>query len=422
MVDVDSAVGATKNRQSIVMIRNVPAMHTNDDIIGSLHHVTVYNMALQRGARKGIPRANCKDLGTMYAIGTRVELDRVNTVAYQANTNVPMELLRSLVVNLATIGRNCFPQVYSVVRDTEGNSGLLPVEPMNGDEEANPVPDVQIDGPSSGNDDIGERKECRRVGYTIDVSVNLGNASHYDVHDASQGYSVWTEENPGRGANWYFILPNVHGKRPDGVTYRGMAVKLGHGVAISWDGRVIRHCTSVSKPDGIHGRRVGDRKASQFENNLYGTFTAAKERIVQAGRALSAATYVPSEDDDGFDVEPRVKGKKKHRKQKRKRNSKRGHADLVESKATTQMVPQDPSCGKDLLMVGTEPPAFFEESPTLPGAFPMVAAMTPESNRTPVGGDAPLPAHDPVEVLLTTGWDDQHIGGQYKIPRKRKPC
>ena len=31
----------------------------------------------------------------------------------------------------------------------------------------------------------------RRVGYTIDMSINLGNSSHFDVHaDASQGFSV----------------------------------------------------------------------------------------------------------------------------------------------------------------------------------------------------------------------------------------
>ena len=94
-------------------------------------------------------------------------------------------------------------------------------------------------------------KEERRqwIGYTIDMSVNLGDTSHFDVHDASQGFRVWNEDVPGCGANWFFVLPNVHGLKPDGVTkFRGMAVKLGHGVAISWDGRVIRHCTSNPIP------------------------------------------------------------------------------------------------------------------------------------------------------------------------------
>ena len=96
---------------------------------------------------------------------------------------------------------------------------------------------------------------------------------------------------PGRGENWYFVLPNAHGLKPDGVTkFRGMAVKLGHGVAISWDGRVIRHCTSVSHPDGMECARADKVKDSHFCNHLYGTFTAAKERIVRAGRAKASAS------------------------------------------------------------------------------------------------------------------------------------
>ncbi len=101
--------------------------------------------------------------------------------------------------------------------------------------------------------------ECRRrVGYTVDMSVNLGNLSHFDVHDASQGFTVWAEEVPGCGENWFLVLPNVHGLKRDRVTkFRGMAVKLGHGVAISWDGRVIRHCTSMSHPDGMEYAMAG---------------------------------------------------------------------------------------------------------------------------------------------------------------------
>ena len=127
------------------------------------------------------------------------------------------------------------------------------------------------------------------------MSVNLGNSLHFDVHDASQGFSVWTENVPGCGANWFFVLPNVHGLKPDGATkFRGVAVKLGHGVAISWDGRVIRHCTSISHPDGMGSGRVGEVKDSHFRNHLYGAFTAAKERIVRAGRTKSAASYCTS--------------------------------------------------------------------------------------------------------------------------------
>ena len=92
-----------------------------------------------------------------------------------------------------------------------------------------------------------------RVGYSIDMSCNLGNSSHFNAHDASQGYSVWTEEHRGIARNWFFIMPNVHGRKLDGSSFAGVAIKLHHGTAISWDGRVVRHCTSITMPDGVDG-------------------------------------------------------------------------------------------------------------------------------------------------------------------------
>ena len=88
----------------------------------------------------------------------------------------------------------------------------------------------------------------------------------------------------GRGENWYFVVPNVEGKRPDGSKYRGLVI------TISWGGRVVRHCTSVSCPDGLDGGNVGVGKDSpSFANHLYGVFTCAKEKIVRDGHAGCAA-------------------------------------------------------------------------------------------------------------------------------------
>jgi hypothetical protein len=154
------------------------------------------------------------------------------------------------------------------------------------------------------------------------MSVNLGNAYHVDMHDASHGFSVWTEEVPGRGANWFFILPNVHGTKPDGCTmFRGIAIKLGHGVATSWDGPVLRHCTSVLHPDGMEGDRVCGTKDSRFHNH------PAKERIVQSGRMLSAAQYSApriSSGGDGSGTGPRSKKKKAKKKTRRQRGRRSG--------------------------------------------------------------------------------------------------
>ena len=126
--------------------------------------------------------------------------------------------------------------------------------------------------------------------------------------DASQGYAVWTEDCPGKGDNWDFVMPNIYGRildDPDGdwesvypPQFEGIVVPLSHGMAISWDGRSIRHCTSISKPDREF--KVSERVESDFANHLYGTFTAAKERIVQAGRSLSADKWTSSQ--EGNDV------------------------------------------------------------------------------------------------------------------------
>ena len=67
----------------------------------------------------------------MHAIGTHVLLDGVTTSTYKANEAVDEALLRDMVVSLAKIGRCAFPQVYAVIRDTEGNCGLHPVVPMD---------------------------------------------------------------------------------------------------------------------------------------------------------------------------------------------------------------------------------------------------------------------------------------------------
>ena len=271
MVDLPE-LGHQKNRQSVVMVRNVNFLSDDGggDFAGAMARITEHNQALQLARSSGQARQNVGDVGTMHAIGTRVHLDGVATGgAYKANEGVDEVLLRGIVVSLARIGRCAFPQVYTVIRDTtEGNSGLQPAVPMD-----------------------GGAGHC--VGYTVDMSVDLGNASHYKFNDGSQGFSVWGEDYPGRGTrNWYLVMPNIHGVPSLGhrwIPFSGLAIMITDGVSIrSWDGRKIRHCTSVSQPDGPSVEGVGN-KMKVTKNHLYGTFTSAKDRVVEAGRKVSAA-------------------------------------------------------------------------------------------------------------------------------------
>jgi hypothetical protein len=69
-----------------------------------------------------------------------------------------------------------------------------------------------------------------------DFKEPFGNSAHIDYMDGS----LRVEEEVGCSSNWYFILPNVQ------YEGRGVAVKLFHGCAISWDGLIIKHCTSIT--------------------------------------------------------------------------------------------------------------------------------------------------------------------------------
>jgi hypothetical protein len=86
---------------------------------------------------------------------------------------------------------------------------------------------------------------------------------------------VWTETIPGAARNWYFVMPNVVGVDEAGKKFHGLAVKPTHGVAESWDGRVLRHCTSMCEPNA--------NTSAAEQNLLFGSFTAAKFRVLQAG-------------------------------------------------------------------------------------------------------------------------------------------
>lgn len=276
MVDVVinvAPIGSSAGRETVVRVRHILLLHTDCsppelvDVCRRTHRmsllskITQCNIAIRRGMRTSAGVRNAGgDVGCMHAIGVRVEGDGVSMNPFAANGKVPEGTLREMVAALCCVGRLCFPDLMHLLKTMESDSGVPFFSPMDG-----------ID------DDW--------VARTIDMSVNLGNASHYDVNDCSQGFAVWTEEVPGKGSNWYFIMPNVYGTRADGTPFRGLVVRLYHGVAISWDGRLVRHCTSVSRPDGDEGAEVSSGGRQQFDNHLYGTFTACKEKIVRAGRA-----------------------------------------------------------------------------------------------------------------------------------------
>ncbi len=198
-------------------------------------------------------------------MGTHVPRDGedLQVVEYAANSKIPRKFFRKFVKLSTKIGAILFPDVLAVIQDAGGETGLSPVSSMR------------------------EPGNMLRVGFTIDKSVDFGKSSHYDVGNVSQDFSVRTEEVSGLALNWYFAMPKLYGIGNDGNPFNGVAVKLHHGTAISWDGRVIRHCTSLTSPYG----RPETQFVSDSSNHIYGTFSAAEERIVNVGRRIAAATF-----------------------------------------------------------------------------------------------------------------------------------
>jgi len=77
------------------------------------------------------------------------------------------------------------------------------------------------------------------------ISTDLGNESHFDVLDDGESVSVWAEVIPGTAKNWYLCFPNME-ICTQGKVYYGLRIKLCHGAIVNWDGRVMKHCTSVT--------------------------------------------------------------------------------------------------------------------------------------------------------------------------------
>lgn len=168
-------------------------------------------------------KGNCRgskvgELGMMYAMGVR---SAKTNVVYKCNEIVERCVAESSTLMTAWMEKNMI-DVLDEIRTTDASMKVKEWLALS-------------NGPGS-----------RMV-----VSVNLANSPHYDVGDTSSSVAVWVEEKPGSAKNWYFVLPNV-----SYMGNMGLAIKLGHGVVISWDGRDIYHCTSMTDP-GIRNNVYG---------------------------------------------------------------------------------------------------------------------------------------------------------------------
>jgi hypothetical protein len=170
MDDTDD-VGGTRNRQLVVMVRNVTKIDGDGICTDFLDYITAHNVRLRKAGSKGCARPKGEDVGTMHAIGTGILLDRTGTVPFSANRKVPEGVLRKMAVNLSKVGSRCFPQPNAVIRDMEQDSGLLPLEPMNGMAITDDKGGAESD--NGGNEDVSDDG---------DVDDNEGNSTCAIAH------------------------------------------------------------------------------------------------------------------------------------------------------------------------------------------------------------------------------------------------
>lgn len=126
---------------------------------------------------------------------------------------------------------------------------------------------------------IEKNEEVNYVGncaHSIDISVNLVNAAHFDMGDAGYGCGLWLSSDGKPNDNWYFILPNASIKGS-----RGVAIKLDHGIMIEWNGKEIKHCSS---DPGYDSKQM-----------LFGTFVGPKKKYSSKMRNVREEPIIPED-------------------------------------------------------------------------------------------------------------------------------
>ena len=196
-------------------------------------------------------RNSVGDVGQMTAVGvlsartggSLIET-KAGTVDTQFRTGLP-----NLCQEAAKFANDKFPGLVSTIHHLESAGGINRPPYMGGAE---------------------------GVSSSMAVSVDLANATHYDVHDASMGFVVFAESQPHTTKNWNFVLPNVLVKFQN-KTYHGLALKLHHGACIHFDGRIIRHGTSIHQRLSTNDHTMGFFWAASSKAFSTGMTTSSDE-------------------------------------------------------------------------------------------------------------------------------------------------
>jgi hypothetical protein len=189
--------------------------------------------ALSRGFKHGHIRKG-ENLGRMFALGHNWKTGRMYSTCKGSTT---AELNLSLLRDLNQFGEDFvlaeFPEEHMEIISAEMEQGRKPVLSAT-------------------------------MGSTYIFSINAADACHLEPRNGSKNIGLWTESTPAGAEHWYLVFPYVSYRGS-----RGVAIKLTHGMAVSWDPRKIYHCTSLPTcPDGheVYGGVWGSFGATMGTN------------------------------------------------------------------------------------------------------------------------------------------------------------
>lgn len=97
----------------------------------------------------------------------------------------------------------------------------------------------------------GQRIDRTIVDHGV-IGYNLGNTDHTDL-DASESFSLFVSNDTVTDSrrSWLLFFPNVLLKG----TSKCFAIRLGNGVYVKWDGRLLRHATSALPPSAACAKK-----------------------------------------------------------------------------------------------------------------------------------------------------------------------
>ena len=67
---------------------------------------------------------------------------------------------------------------------------------------------------------------------TYSITRNITNALHYDINDDSRSFAIWYTTSDNKRSKSWLLFPDY-----------GIAIEIGKYILISWDSRVMKHCT-----------------------------------------------------------------------------------------------------------------------------------------------------------------------------------